>query len=278
MTVILILLGIMVIVVRWLYKKHHSNKNSNSTAFDPDTTATVEIDSNPQYRIINKDIKMNSDLLNHLPTDSSDGRQMGGDHSEEAHKNKIVLLETDPIYKSAIRDGKLYGITNFRREIGNENCNHVEPYRVVRITAKHHSHENLSSPPYRNHDHEKATTVKMDYNPSCGKDNNPVKMTSDPLYQLSSNSSDGRKMGEDHKVPSQRGAVQMETDPIYQSTIRDNKLYGITDGRMKISEESYHYVVPDEVVQYNENAANVKTRPSTGGNSGNYKPYITTIL
>ena len=286
-TVILILVGILIILTKWLYKKHHSNKNLNSSAFDPDTAATVEMDDNPSYGIINKDsnpIKMNSDPLYHLPTDSSDGRQMGGDHSKEAHKKKIVLMETDPIYQSTIRDDKLHGFTNFRREIGNENYNHVEPYRVVRITTEHHNDINFSSPapkPYRNHDHidpDKATTVIMDYNPSCGKDNSLVKMNTDPSYQLSTDPSYDGKTGEDHKVPSQRGAVQMETDPIYQPAVRDDKLYGVTNGRREISKENYYYVEPDEVVQYNEDAADVKTKPSTGGDSGNYKPYIITIL
>ena len=281
--VILILVGILMIVARWLYKKHHSDKSSNHSASDPDTADNVEMDNNTPYSIINKDnnpVKMNCDPSYHLPTDSSNGRQMGGDHSGKAHKNKIVLLETDPIYKTIIRDGKLYGITNFRREIGSEN-NHVEPYRVVRITTKHHNDKYLSSPapkPYRNHDHidpDEAATVKMDCNPSCGKENNPVKMNTDPLNQLSTDPSYDGKMGEDNTVPSQRGAVQMETDPIYQLAVGDVKVYGVTDGRM---EENCYYVEPDEVVQYNENAANVKTKPSTGGDSGNYKPYITTIL
>ena len=111
--IILILVGILVIVARWLCKKHHSDKNSNSSAFDPDTTASVEMDKNPSYEIINEDsnpIKINSDPLYHLPTDSSDWMKI----TVEAHKKTIVQMETDPIYQSTIRDGKMYGITDYR--------------------------------------------------------------------------------------------------------------------------------------------------------------------
>ena len=127
------------------------------------------------------------------------------------------------------------------REIGNEDYNYVEPNGVVQINTKvekQHNDKNSSSfatKPHGNHNHtdpDQAATVIMDYNPYCGKGNIPVKMNSDP----------------DHKAPSQKGAVLMETDPIYISTIRDDKLYGVTNIRREISKENYNYVEPDEVI------------------------------
>ena len=284
-TVILISVGILMIVTRWLYKKHHSDKNSKSSAFDPDTAATVEMDENPSYGIIkkgNNPIRMSSDPLYHLSTDLSDGRQMDEDHSEEAHKKMIVLMEIDPIYQSTIGDGKLYGITDYRREINNENFNYVEPNGVAQINTKVKKHHNdkksnsLAPKPHGNHNHIDPDQAATDYNPSCGKDNN-VKMNSDPPHQLSKHSSDGRKMGEDHKVPSQKGAVQMEIDPIHQLAVRDGKLHGVTNVRREISEQNYNYVEPDEVVQYKENIAKINVNPSTGDDSGNYNSYITIL-
>ena len=151
-TVILILVGILMIVTRWLYKKHHSDKNSKSSAFDPDTAATVEMDENPSYGIIkkgNNPIRMSSDTSYHFSTDSSDGRQMGEDHSEEAHKKTIVQMEIDPIYQLAVRDGKLHGVTNVRREISEQNYNYVEPDEVVQY---------------------KENIAKIKVNPSTGDD------------------------------------------------------------------------------------------------------------